>query len=144
MGPCRLGKPLAYPSHTYTKCHENLKKQKREKPPIFKQLMKKKQEYRGIPPQASSSQSSCSPQGEGAAQRFGETKSSICSWAVPSSAHRELLHMGVPVISFWDQGWQVVLGSHPRQPLSPAERFHPVLKTPQLLLPTGELGHTKL
>lgn len=30
MGPCSLGKPLAYPSHTHTKCHENLKKQKRE------------------------------------------------------------------------------------------------------------------
>lgn len=142
------------PSPTHTKCSENLKKAE-EKPPIFKQLMKKKQEYHGIPPQASSSRSSCSPQGEGAAQRFGETKSSSCSWALGSSqrcSQGTAPHRCVPVFSFWEQGWQVVLVSHPRQPLSPAERFHPVLKTPQLLpqqpwllpVPTGKLGHTKL
>lgn len=94
MGPYRLGKPLAYPSHTHSKCHENLKKQKRETS-HFQAINEEKSRntvafhlrqavLRALAPQ----------QGEGAAQRFGETKSSICSWAVPSSAHRELLHMG--------------------------------------------------
>lgn len=88
--------------------------------------------------------SSCSPQEEGAAQRFGETESSSCSWALGSSqrcSQGAAPHGCVPVFSFWEQGWQVVLVSHPRQPLRPAQRFHPVLKTPQLL-PQQPLGNS--
>lgn len=112
--------------------------------------MKKKQEYRGIPPQESSSRSSCSHRER--EQHKGLVKqnpTSACGlWAVPGGAHRELLHTGVfQCFPFgnWAGRW-ICNVSHPRQTLSPAERFHSVLKTPQLLpqqpwllpLPTGE------
>lgn len=148
MGPCRwapgLGKPLAYPSHAHTKCHhENLKKQMRE----TSHFQAINEEKAGILWHSTSgkqfSELLLPPQGEGAAQRFGN----FCSWALGSS-QGAAPHGCVPGFSFWDQGWQVVLVSHPRQPLSPAGRLHPVLKTPQLLpqlpLVTGELRHTQL
>lgn len=106
MGPCRwapgLGKPLAHPSPTHTKCHENLKKQKRETS-HFRAI---NEEKAGILWHSTSGkQFSCSPQGEKAAQRFGETKFNFCSWALGSSqrcSQGAAPHKCVPVFSFRD------------------------------------------
>lgn len=118
------------------KCHENLKKQKRE----TSHFQAVNEEKAGMLWHSTSgkqfSELLLPPQGEGAAQRFGERKSNFCSWALGSSqwcSQGTAPHECVPVFSFWDQGWQVVLVSHPRQPLSSAGRLHPMLKTPQLL-----------
>lgn len=100
------------PSPLLTQNVMKIPKSRREKPLVSKQLMKKKQECRGIHSTSGKQFSELLLPHKGLVKQN------------PTPAHGELLHTGV------FQCFQVLLVSHP---LSPAGRFHPELKTPQLL-----------